>query len=262
MKNGINDSKSDLNIMQNNSPAPSSPLIKSTNPINLLKNKNAISLIEKNATLNNTGNISIPLNSHFQNFTSGGDIDTTNLNTSPDMSNLDSLKEKDLMDVDMDVDMDEEPMNEFTQIKDQLNTNISLDTQREDILQEDAQLEDSTDLEFSATSNTKAAHEETGSGESHVCEMLHPTTKAPCLKSFSRPYDLIRHQKTIHAPMKKIFRCLFCIESLGAEGYKKTFSRGDALSRHIKVKHNLKMDDEILQNAMKFAKENVEFVSS
>lgn len=86
---------------------------------------------------------------------------------------------------------------------------------------------------------------------------------ASCKKSFSRPYDLVRHTKTIHSKQKKLYRCLICIKELGdVEGHKKTFSRGDALSRHIKLKHELKIGDESLRFAMKFAKENVEYVEN
>ena len=84
-----------------------------------------------------------------------------------------------------------------------------------------------------------------------------------CKKSFSRPYDLVRHTKTIHSKQKKLYRCLICIKELGeVEGHKKTFSRGDALSRHIKLKHELKIGDESLRFAMKFAKDNVEYVEN
>lgn len=93
--------------------------------------------------------------------------------------------------------------------------------------------------------------------EEYKCE------HASCKKSFSRPYDLVRHTKTIHSKQKKLYRCLICIKELGdLEGHKKTFSRGDALSRHIKLKHELKIGDESLRFAMKFAKENVEYVEN
>lgn len=93
--------------------------------------------------------------------------------------------------------------------------------------------------------------------EEYKCE--HPS----CKKSFSRPYDLVRHTKTIHSKQKKLYRCLICIKELGeVEGHKKTFSRGDALSRHIKLKHELKIGDESLRFAMKFAKDNVEYVEN
>lgn len=96
--------------------------------------------------------------------------------------------------------------------------------------------------------------------EVHTCQLMNPITSEPCSKKFSRPYDLIRHQKTIHASKKKVFRCVFCIQQQGAEGYQKTFSRGDALSRHIKVKHELTGAE--AQKAIQFAKENVEFAGA
>lgn len=96
--------------------------------------------------------------------------------------------------------------------------------------------------------------------EVHTCHLINPVTGEPCLKKFSRPYDLIRHQKTIHAAKKKIFRCLVCIQQQGTEGYQKTFSRGDALSRHVKVKHDLSGAE--AQKAIQFAKDNVEYVSA
>ncbi|SCU87332.1 LADA_0E03378g1_1 [Lachancea dasiensis] len=98
------------------------------------------------------------------------------------------------------------------------------------------------------------------SQEVHSCELINPVTKESCGKKFSRPYDLIRHQKTIHATKKKVFRCVICIQQQGEEGYEKTFSRGDALSRHIKVKHDLSGPE--AQKAIQFAKENVEFAAA
>lgn len=98
-------------------------------------------------------------------------------------------------------------------------------------------------------------------GEDHTCVQVNPATGEPCNKHFSRPYDLIRHQETIHAQKKKIFRCVICEgrENGGVgNGKSKTFSRGDALSRHIKVKHHLVGQDAVdLINA---AKENVEYL--
>lgn len=66
----------------------------------------------------------------------------------------------------------------------------------------------------------------------HRCEHINPVTGKPCNKVFSRPYDLIRHQDTIHAKVRKTFRCEMCGDN------SKTFSRMDALSRHIRVKHS------------------------
>lgn len=95
----------------------------------------------------------------------------------------------------------------------------------------------------------------------HYCNLINPTTGVPCDKQFSRPYDLIRHQETIHATKKKIFRCVLCegrVNGGNGNGKSKTFSRGDALSRHIKVKHQL-VGQEALDMINK-AKENVEYV--
>ena len=94
----------------------------------------------------------------------------------------------------------------------------------------------------------------------HRCDLINPNTGKTCNKQFSRPYDLIRHQNTIHASMKKIYRCVICEGrykgGLG-NGKQKTFSRNDALSRHIKIKHNI-VGDEALE-LINEAKENVEY---
>lgn len=63
----------------------------------------------------------------------------------------------------------------------------------------------------------------------HKCERINPSTGKPCNTEFSRPYDLTRHEDTIHAERKKV-RCEFCTEE-------KTFSRADALTRHLRVVH-------------------------
>ncbi|KAK7684054.1 hypothetical protein QCA50_012696 [Cerrena zonata] len=88
----------------------------------------------------------------------------------------------------------------------------------------------------------KTAAEISANNPNHQCDKINPSTGKPCNKQFSRPYDLIRHQETIHALKKKIFRCVICEGRLNGgdgNGKQKTFSRGDALSRHIKVKHGL-----------------------
>lgn len=96
--------------------------------------------------------------------------------------------------------------------------------------------------------------------ELHTCEQINPATGKPCFKHFSRPYDLIRHQETIHARKKRIFRCVICEgreEGGPGNGKSKTFSRGDALSRHIKVKHNLVGKDAAA--LINMAKDQVEY---
>lgn len=64
----------------------------------------------------------------------------------------------------------------------------------------------------------------------HRCDRLNPSTGKPCNTIFSRPYDLTRHEDTIHNARKQKVRCDICAEE-------KTFSRADALTRHYRVCH-------------------------
>jgi hypothetical protein len=64
----------------------------------------------------------------------------------------------------------------------------------------------------------------------HRCERINPSTGKPCNQIFSRPYDLTRHEDTIHNARKKKVRCEICTDE-------KTFSRADALTRHFRVCH-------------------------
>lgn len=64
----------------------------------------------------------------------------------------------------------------------------------------------------------------------HKCERVNPSTGKPCNSIFSRPYDLTRHEDTIHNARKQKVRCHLCTEE-------KTFSRNDALTRHMRVVH-------------------------
>lgn len=64
----------------------------------------------------------------------------------------------------------------------------------------------------------------------HKCERINPSTGKPCNTVFSRPYDLTRHEDTIHNGRKQKVRCDVCKEE-------KTFSRADALTRHYRVCH-------------------------
>lgn len=63
----------------------------------------------------------------------------------------------------------------------------------------------------------------------HRCDKINPSTGKPCNTVFSRPYDLTRHEDTIHGQRMKV-RCQYCTEE-------KTFSRNDALTRHMRVVH-------------------------
>jgi uncharacterized Zn-finger protein len=64
----------------------------------------------------------------------------------------------------------------------------------------------------------------------HKCERINPGTGKPCNAIFSRPYDLTRHEDTIHNIRKQKSRCALCQEE-------KLFSRSDALTRHMRVVH-------------------------
>ena len=65
----------------------------------------------------------------------------------------------------------------------------------------------------------------------HTCNRQNPQTGKPCNARFSRPYDLTRHEDTIHNRRKLKIRCEYCTE------VEKTFSRRDALTRHLRVVH-------------------------
>lgn len=64
----------------------------------------------------------------------------------------------------------------------------------------------------------------------HRCDRINPSTGKPCSTIFSRPYDLTRHEDTIHNARKQKVRCNLCTEE-------KSFSRADALTRHYRVCH-------------------------
>jgi len=66
----------------------------------------------------------------------------------------------------------------------------------------------------------------------HRCMRPNPSTGKPCNTVFSRPYDLTRHEDTIHNSHKEKVRCEICTDE-------KTFSRPDALVRHRRVKHGI-----------------------
>ena len=97
--------------------------------------------------------------------------------------------------------------------------------------------------------------------EIFTCRLVNLITKEPCAAQFSRSYDLTRHQNTIHAKKKIVFRCSECMKLLGNEGYEKTFSRLDALTRHIKSKHE-NLTTEERQKVTKYAKENIGYATA
>lgn len=77
------------------------------------------------------------------------------------------------------------------------------------------------------TATTTAKNSQAGP---HRCDRINPSTGKPCNSVFSRPYDLTRHEDTIHNARKLKVRCHLCTEE-------KTFSRNDALTRHMRVVH-------------------------
>lgn len=77
---------------------------------------------------------------------------------------------------------------------------------------------------------TSAARLRNSQAGPHKCERINPSTGKPCNTIFSRPYDLTRHEDTIHNARKQKVRCQLCTEE-------KTFSRNDALTRHMRVVH-------------------------
>ncbi|OLL25763.1 Zinc finger protein rsv2 [Neolecta irregularis DAH-3] len=66
----------------------------------------------------------------------------------------------------------------------------------------------------------------------NVCDKINPLTGTCCNLPFSRPYDLYRHQETIHSDQRPVHRCEICNDG-------KRFSRQDALTRHRRVKHGI-----------------------
>ena len=88
--------------------------------------------------------------------------------------------------------------------------------------------DESIDLGTGLTSSALAARN--SQAGPHKCTRINPSTGKPCNTIFSRPYDLTRHEDTIHNRQKQKVRCQFCREE-------KTFSRNDALTRHMRVVH-------------------------
>lgn len=111
----------------------------------------------------------------------------------------------------------------------------------------------------SISTGSSQSSSSSNNGEIYTCLILNNITRQPCSAQFSRSYDLTRHQNTIHAKKKTVFRCSECIRMLGHDGYQKTFSRLDALTRHIKSKHE-NLSQEQRQEVTKYAKENIGYV--
>lgn len=59
-----------------------------------------------------------------------------------------------------------------------------------------------------------------------------------CLRRFSRKYELIRHQETVHSKKKKLFKCYVCVKQNPNVG-PRIFTRHDTLAKHIRVNHKI-----------------------
>lgn len=73
----------------------------------------------------------------------------------------------------------------------------------------------------------------------HECQM--PSLDEPdklCLRRFSRKYELIRHQETVHSKKKKLFKCFVCVKQDPSIG-PRIFTRHDTLAKHIRVNHRI-----------------------
>ncbi|TQV91337.1 hypothetical protein V2A60_009014 [Cordyceps javanica] len=81
-----------------------------------------------------------------------------------------------------------------------------------------------------AQDNSMAASILNSQAGPHRCDRINPSTGKPCNTVFSRPYDLTRHEDTIHNERKHKVQCDLCT-------VEKTFSRADALTRHYRVCH-------------------------
>lgn len=73
----------------------------------------------------------------------------------------------------------------------------------------------------------------------HECQLPQAeNAKLPCLRRFSRKYELIRHQETVHSKKKKLFKCFVCVKQNPQLG-PRVFTRHDTLAKHIRVNHKI-----------------------
>lgn len=73
----------------------------------------------------------------------------------------------------------------------------------------------------------------------HECQLPSPDEPHKlCLRRFSRKYELIRHQETVHSKKKKLFKCFVCVKQNPTVG-PRIFTRHDTLAKHIRVNHKI-----------------------
>lgn len=78
-----------------------------------------------------------------------------------------------------------------------------------------------------------------------------------CLRRFSRKYELIRHQETVHSKKKKLFKCYVCVKQNPSIG-PRIFTRHDTLAKHIRVNH--KISGKEAKSEVSFSKKHAEIV--
>lgn len=92
----------------------------------------------------------------------------------------------------------------------------------------------------------------------HECQL--PSAEEPnklCLRRFSRKYELIRHQETVHSKKKKLFKCFVCIKENPGIG-PRIFTRHDTLAKHIRVNHKISGKD--AKTEVAYSKKHAEIV--
>lgn len=91
------------------------------------------------------------------------------------------------------------------------------------------------------TAATKASNKSSNYDPDVVHECQLPSPDEPdklCLRRFSRKYELIRHQETVHSKKKKLFKCYVCVKQNPNIG-PRIFTRHDTLAKHIRVNHKI-----------------------
>lgn len=92
----------------------------------------------------------------------------------------------------------------------------------------------------------------------HECQLPAPDEPGKmCLRRFSRKYELIRHQETVHSKKKKLFKCYVCIKQT-PNVLPRIFTRHDTLAKHIRVNH--KISGREAKAEVQFSKKHAEIV--
>jgi uncharacterized Zn-finger protein len=99
-----------------------------------------------------------------------------------------------------------------------MENNAAIATRDEQAVEED------DDVDISSNQPT----ERNSQAGPHKCKRINPKTGKLCNAIFSRPYNLTRHEDTIHNDRKQKCSCVYCGDQL---------SRLDGLTRHIRVAH-------------------------